>query len=159
MVVLSCFGLALAVSAREEHRLAAYAHAVDLHPIARSPELWRFVDTLPPSRIAFGVGDINETEGWFFYPLFGSRLQHAVRYVDIEEIDSPACVRRGSIRDQPSARAWRHRLREQQVEYLAISGRPVELTWAEAAPELFRPVFKASNTVVYQIDPQLLLGQ
>jgi 4-amino-4-deoxy-L-arabinose transferase-like glycosyltransferase len=159
MLALSCAGLALAVNAREQRRLGAYVHAVDLHPIARFPELWRFVETLPPSRIAFSVGDINETEGWFFYPLFGSRLQHAVRYVDIEEVDSPACVRRGLIRDEPSAAAWRNRLREQRVEYLAIAGHSVELSWAQAAPELFRPVFKASNTVVYQIDPQVLLGQ
>lgn len=156
MLALSCAGLGFAVNAREERRLTAYAEAVDLHPIAGSPELWRFVDTLPPSRIAYSVGDINETEGWFFYPLFGSRLQHAVKYVDVEEVDSAACVRRGLIRDRPSASAWRNRLREKRVEYLAIAGHPLELAWADADPKSFRPVFKASNTVVYQIDLQTL---
>lgn len=155
MFALTCGALFQAVRVRDEDRQRAYANEVDLHPGARSTELWRFVESLPPSRIAFSAGDINATEGWFFYPLFGSRLQHSVGYVDIEAVDTAACVRRGLIRDQPDAHAWRKRLLEQGFEYLAIDGHPLELSWAQADPALFRRVFGASNSVVFAINRQV----
>ncbi|HET6332286.1 MAG TPA: hypothetical protein VFG30_03700 [Polyangiales bacterium] len=155
---LACASLTYAVHVREGRRHAAFANDVDLHPGARSPELWRFVDSLPPSRIAFSVGDVNATEGWFFYPLFGSRLQHRVSYVDIEATDSAACLRRGLIRDQPDREAWRNRLLENRFNYLAIQGRSLELGWAQSDPKLFRRVFSAMNATVYAIDPPVLTG-
>jgi hypothetical protein len=151
----ACAGLLQAVRDRDAHRHRAYADEVDLHPGARSPELWRFVDSLPASRIAFSVGDVNATEGWFFYPLFGSRLQHSVRYVDIEAHDEVACVRRGLIRDQPDEKAWRRRLVANRFDYLAIAGRPLELAWADSDPARFHRVFSASNTAVYAIDSRV----
>jgi hypothetical protein len=165
-IAIAAFALALcaaalhhAAAARDLHRQAAYEHRVDLHPISRAPELWKFVDSLPPSRIAFAVGDVNATEGWFFYPLFGSRLQHEVRYVDIEASDTPACVRRGLIRDQPDEAAWRARLGERRFDYLIVSGRPLELHWARANPTMFSPVFTTPQHAVFRIEPQVLISR
>jgi hypothetical protein len=148
---LALWLLSTAVAARQANKLAAYSQAIDLHPVAMSPELWRYVDALPPSRIAFSVGDVNATEGWFFYPLFGTRLQHAPRYVDVEKDASPACARRGLIRDQPSEALWLVRLRAQRVDYLLLAGAPLEIAWVRAHPEVFRSVFSARGQTLYRV--------
>jgi hypothetical protein len=163
-IALSAFALALCCAAlhhtagsRDARRLGAYANRADLHPISGSPALWKFVEALTPSRIAFAVGDVNATEGWFFYPLFGSRLQHEARYVDIEAADTPACVRRGLIRDQPDEAAWRARLGERRFDYLVVSGRPLELQWARANTSMFTSVFTTPQNAVFRIEPQVLI--
>jgi 4-amino-4-deoxy-L-arabinose transferase-like glycosyltransferase len=149
---LSLAALAYAVQTRDANRLEAYRSAVDLHPIAGSPRLWAFVESLPASRIAFTAGDVNATEGWFFYPLFGSRLQHEVRYVDVEATDPPACVRRGLIRDRPDEAAWSARLRALQVDYVVTAGQCLEQTWASSKSQTFRQVFEDGRTRVYRIE-------
>jgi 4-amino-4-deoxy-L-arabinose transferase-like glycosyltransferase len=165
-IAAGAFGLALsgaslhhAADARDHRRQTAYENRVDLHPISRAPALWKFVESLPPSRIAFAVGDVNATEGWFFYPLFGSRLQHEARYVDIEASETPACVRRGLIRDQPDEAAWRARLGERRFDYLVVAGRPLELQWARANTSMFTPVFTTPQNAVFRIESQVLIGR
>lgn len=165
-LAVCAFGVALgggalyaAAQNREQRRTEAYAHAVDLHPIAGAPELWKHVGALPASRIAFAVGDVNATEGWFFYPLFGSQLQHEVRYVDIETRDSPACTRRGLIRDQPDEAAWRARLLERNFDYLVVAGRPLELEWARGNPATFQLTFESDRARVFRIHRQVSIGR
>jgi 4-amino-4-deoxy-L-arabinose transferase-like glycosyltransferase len=165
-VAAGAIGFALSVGAgyraaqnRDERRADAYAHAVDLHPISGAPDLWKHVDALPASRIAFAVGDVNATEGWFFYPLFGAQLQHEVRYVDIETWEGPACTRRGLIRDQPNEAAWRARLLEKDFEYLVVAGRPLELEWARRSAATFRLTFESNHARGFRIERQVLISQ
>ena len=155
-IAASCLAFCLlwaALSVRQAHKLASYSRAIDLHPVSMAPELWSFIDTLPPSAIAFSVGDVNTTEGWFFYPLFGAHLQHTPRYVDVEQDAAPACRRRGLIRDQPSESHWLQRLRAQHVGYLVLAGDPMEMSWVRARPELFQLVFRARGHTVWQVQP------
>lgn len=151
MTLLAVAALAYGVHARDTRRPHAYAQEFDLHPVALSAELWTFVDALPPSRIAFSVGGVNSTEGWFFYPLFGAQLQHSVRYIDIETHDEPACQRRGLVRDAPDEQRWRERLVAAKTQYVVLAGQPIERGWIERAPNVFRRVFDAENSSVYRV--------
>jgi hypothetical protein len=126
-----------------------------LHPLPpASKELWPLVAGLPASRIAFAVGGIDAGEGWFFYPLFGAELQHAVRYVDVEaDGERNSCARRGLIRARPSFDAWQERLRAQHIDYLAVHGAPLEQRWAEAHPERFALVAEQPSSKLFAVLP------
>jgi hypothetical protein len=140
---------------REQHRLQSYVHAVDLHPVRQSSkELWPLVAALPPSRIAFTVGGVDSTEGWFFYPLFGADLRHRVRYVDIErDGERSACMRRGLIRSRPDFAAWMQRLRSQHIDYLVVQADPLEAQWAQANPDRFALVSASHGGQVFRVLP------
>ncbi len=144
--------LPASIAWREQHRAESYRTRTDLHPVLDSfKDFWPRMAELPPSRIAFAVGGIDFTEGWFFYPLFGPDLQHTVRYVDIEaDGDRNACRRRGMIRDQPSYQAWLRRLRAQRIDYLLVRGEPLEARWAESHPERFTQAMALTGTRLFR---------
>jgi len=124
--------------AREQSRFHEYDKGYDLHPVpGASKTLWRVVADLPPSRIAFSVDGIDYTEGWFYYPLFGPDLRHTVTYVGIERDDSPACQRRGMIRDDPDEAAWLEHVERERIDYVALRHTPIEDTWMQRHPERF----------------------
>jgi 4-amino-4-deoxy-L-arabinose transferase-like glycosyltransferase len=150
--VTAALALPAALSARHDGRAAAISTHTELHPIRAHARLWARMAALPPSRVAFTVGGINFTEGWFFYPLFGSDLRHRVRYVDIEARDLRACLRRGKLREQPDERAWLARLRDGRYDYLVIDGNPLEQRWAEARPDAFTELLRDGGGRLYAID-------
>jgi hypothetical protein len=141
-----------ALRARSASRNAAIATHTELHPIRPRARLWSHMDALPPSRIAFAVGGINTTEGWFFYPLFGADLRHRVRYVELETRDLRACLRRGKLREHPDERAWLARLRDGRYDYLVTDGDPLEQRWAAARPDAFREVLRDGGGRLFAID-------
>ncbi|HMI91337.1 MAG TPA: hypothetical protein VK509_08235 [Polyangiales bacterium] len=142
----------VALVARREGRAAAFSTHTELHPIRPHAKLWAHMNTLPASRVAFAVGGVNSTEGWFFYPLFGSDLRHRVRYVDIEQRDLRACQRRGKLREHPDERAWLARLRSGRYDYLVTDGDPLEQGWAAARPDAFREVLRDGGGRLFAID-------
>jgi hypothetical protein len=119
-------------------------------PDSAIARLWRQVDALPPSRIAYAVGGVDAQEGWLFYPLFGSSLQHDVRYVDVERDAPRACQRRGMIRDALDEHAWLERLASEQIDWIVISGKPQEARWVTSHPEQFRLAFTADEYSLYE---------
>jgi 4-amino-4-deoxy-L-arabinose transferase-like glycosyltransferase len=151
-VVVASVALPSALFARRAGRIAAIATHTELHPIRAHARLWARIGALPPSRVAFAVGGINATEGWFFYPLFGADLRHRVRYVDIERRDLRACLRRGKLREQPDDRAWLGRLRTGGYDYLVTDGNPLEQRWAEERPQAFRELLRDDGGRLFAID-------
>jgi len=141
-----------ALRARRAGRAAAITTHTELHPIRAHASLWARMNALPPSRVAFAVGGINSTEGWFFYPLFGADLRHRVRYVEIETRDLRACLRRGKLRDHPDQRAWLARLRSGRYDYLVTDGDPLEQHWAVARPDAFRELLRDGGGRLFAID-------
>jgi hypothetical protein len=119
-------------------------------------QLWRTVDALPPSRIAYVVGGVNESEGWSFYPLFGAKFQHSVAYVDTERIATPVCQRRGLLRDRPDASAWLARIRELRIDYVVRTGRPYEVDWIEARRDAFEPLLQIDTHAIYRVHADAL---
>jgi 4-amino-4-deoxy-L-arabinose transferase-like glycosyltransferase len=152
LAALALFALPSALSARREGRARAITTHTELHPIRAHARLWAHMDSLPPSRVAFAVGGINSTEGWFFYPLFGADLRHRVRYVDVERTAARACLRRGKLRERPDQSAWLGRLAAGKYDYLATDGNPLEQRWAEARPDTFSLVIKDGGGRLYAID-------
>jgi hypothetical protein len=144
--------LPLALEARRDGKAAAFATHTELHPIRPHARLWAHMSTLPASRVAFAAGGVNSTEGWFFYPLFGADLRHRVRYVDVEQRDLRACLRRGKLREHPDERVWLGRLRSGGYDYLVTDGDPLEQRWAAARPDAFRQLLQDGGGRLFAID-------
>ena len=151
-LVAALVAVPAALDAKRAGRARAIATHTELHPIRTHPRLWARMDSLPPSRVAFAVGGSNTTEGWFFYPLFGSDLRHRVRYVDVERDDRRACLRRGKLRERPDERVWLQRLRAGRYDYLVTDGNPLEQRWADARPDAFGLVLTDDLGRLYAID-------
>jgi 4-amino-4-deoxy-L-arabinose transferase-like glycosyltransferase len=155
-VLAAWVALPPALAGRRAGRAVAMGTHTELHPIRAHARLWAHMDALPPSRVAFAVGGVNATEGWFFYPLFGSDLRHRVRYVDVERRDQRACLRRGKLRERPDERAWLGRLRAGEYDYLVTDGNPLELAWAQARPSAFRELLQDGGGRLFMIDRSAL---
>jgi hypothetical protein len=142
-----------ALRERERDRAADLAAAIDLHPVLNETGLYPDVLRLGAARIAFAVGGYNGFEGWFFYPLFGARLEHDVEYVDIEREAAPACRRRGLVRDAPDEQAWLSRIEARRITHLFTSGAPLEARWAHVHPERFVPLAARGTSELFRVTP------
>lgn len=151
LVAACALSACAALRERERDRASDLVGAIDLHPVTNEAALYDDVLQLPAARIAFAVGGYNSDEGWFFYPLFGARLEHEVEYVDIERVATPACRRRGRVRDQPDEQAWLARLSTRHITYLFVSGSPLESQWAHAHPERFALLATDGSTELFRL--------
>jgi hypothetical protein len=151
LLIAAAFAGCSALQERERDRAADLISAIDLHPVVNDARLYDDVLRLGPARIAFAVGGVNADEGWFFYPLFGARLEHSVEYVDIERTATAACRRRGRVRDQPDEQAWLKRLAARGITHLFLSGLPLESRWAHAHSERFALLAGDETTELFRV--------
>jgi hypothetical protein len=133
----------------------------DPHELQRSAEpAWRWAHHVDrPRRIAFTAGYEYPGHNWFWYPLFGDKLQNEVIYVPI--------TRDGHIvdymeKDQAAAeanrRAWLERLEKMNIDTaIWLPPAPIEARWISEMPDVFRPVPDTGETGIFTID-RLALG-
>lgn len=147
--------------AREEGRSASYG--VDWELYRTSAGLYargwqalegRFGSASSALRIAHtGFG--------FIYPLYGSRLQRKVFYVDINARAARAFHHypAAEFRKQPDRQAWLRNLAREQPAVLVVhhpdkgvpGGWPIEKAWADERPDLFVPFHRDEWIALYEI--------
>ena len=119
----------------------AAARLDDFHrapPVGAWP-IWLRLDQAGPARVAVAAGWDGIGHNWFRYGLLGSRLQHDVRYIPITA-DGPIVnyADRDSVNARADRQAWLTRLRDQQIEWVALLGpRTLEHQWVDELPDIF----------------------
>jgi hypothetical protein len=151
MLLACALAACAALQERERDRAADLAGAIELHPVTNEAKLYADVLRLAPAHIAFAVGGYNSEEGWFWYPLFGARLEHDVEYLDVEPVATPACRRRGRVRERPDEQAWLARLAARGITHLFLSGQPLESRWAHAHPDRFELLATDGTTELFRV--------
>jgi hypothetical protein len=128
---------------------AARGRTQSNHPVAGryarsfpSVPLWRHVDGPRPTRVAVTAGWDGMGHNLFLHPFFGSRLQNEIVFVPVTAGGEPVAAREGALRARRADyRAWRRRLVERRVDYVAVlAPPPLESTWIEGHPKDFRLV-------------------
>jgi hypothetical protein len=116
------------------------------HPVAGryarsfpSVPLWRHLDGPRPFRVAVTAGWDGMGHNFFLHPFFGSRLQNEIVFVPVTASGEPIAARQAALRARHSDyEAWRRRLIERRVDYVAVLSPPtVESTWIRSHPEHF----------------------
>ena len=147
---------------RESSRYPVWSGAVDArsfdpHPTdARASAVWPIwekLDAPDGSTVAFVAGWDGMGHHWYRYPLLGSALQNEVVYVPPTR-DGTIIDYRDRERLAPALdpRAWLQRIEEREIEWLVIAApRPVEAAWVEQLPDVFEPVTKGGEAVLYEV--------
>ncbi|MBX7246299.1 MAG: hypothetical protein K1X53_12455 [Candidatus Sumerlaeaceae bacterium] len=111
--------------------------AFDVHPMdreaAQSWPLWKFMDEKRGTRIAVASGYESYGHYWYWYPLFGSKLQNVVYYVS-PTFDGtvPEYWRKETSQEKASPVSWIRRLAEQGTDYVvALEPFSYERGWME----------------------------
>lgn len=123
---------------------AAAGRAFDMHPLRReymaSVPIWRRLDDGVPRRLAVAAGWNGVSDNWYWYPLFGERLQNEVVYVTPTRDGSIVDYRLGpELRRKSLFDAWTRRLVERRIDVVVLLAPPpdVESPWVKSHPELF----------------------
>lgn len=111
-----------------------------------------FNDNAPNANIAY-------TGFNFHYPLFGRKLERKVDYINVNSCSE--CTYKDfktsttSIRSDAAYPAWESNLRKFHKEYVVVKKshltEPLELTWINAQPEVFKEVFHLNDVFIYKI--------
>lgn len=149
-------------SLREGTRYSTWSEAVDAHSFDPHPTdarasaawpIWEQLDGQDESTVAFVAGWDGMGHHWYRYPLLGSSLQHDVVYVtpthDGEIVDYRD---REALASAVDPHAWLQRFEEREIDWLVIAApRPVEAGWVDQLPDVFEPVTRGGEAVLYQV--------
>lgn len=121
---------------------AARGAAFDLHRLALSEAsawpLWRELEQRPALRLAVAAGFTGPGHNWYRYPLYGARLQHAVRYVPVTTDGALRSYRDQTLAAEACADCWLDRLRTARIDAVVLLPPPTfEAAWARARPGQF----------------------
>ncbi|MEZ5417587.1 MAG: hypothetical protein R2708_09600 [Vicinamibacterales bacterium] len=164
LAVAACAALAVVVPAsvapvRQSLRAVVYQEAArgeafDLHRLglgeASAWPLWRELDHRPATRLAVAAGFTGPGHNWYRYPLYGSRLQHDVRYVPVTADASLRSYRDPSLTDAACEACWLDRLRTAHVDALVVLPPPtLEAAWARGRPDRFVEIGGLGSATVF----------
>jgi hypothetical protein len=124
-------------------------HAARLVRLSREwGHSWAFVDSLPPSRIAYA--GLN-TPGM----LYGRRLQHDVVYVNVNRRNGGNyhAYPNADIQMEPDVAAWQDNLKQAGVDYLWLCrDRPsLESDWVSEHPADFSSVYEDDHVRIFRV--------
>jgi hypothetical protein len=132
------------------YRQASLGHSYTNFPVTggsarsfTSSPIWKALDQPDePSTVAAIFGWDGRGIHWFVHPLYGRRLQNDVRYVPVTaDGESIAHRLEDERRERASYEAWRRRLLEQNVDYVAaFAPVPLETRWMEEYSDHFELV-------------------
>ncbi len=126
---------------------AFLAHPLEPHFVSAWP-IWKYLDQDRPVRVAMTAGWDGYGQNWYWYPLFGSRLQNDVRYVPVTEEGDLIDYRRQDLYDfRASPEAWLSRLRDERIGYLAGILLAPEGAWARERPDVFERVVVSDDSL------------
>jgi hypothetical protein len=160
-VIAVCGALAVFVPAavapvRQRIRMAVYEEAArgeafDLHRLALSEAsawpLWRELEQRPALRLAVAAGFTGPGHNWYRYPLYGSRFQHALRYVPVTTDGALRSYRDQTLAAEACAPCWLERLRAARIEAVVILPPPTfEAAWARSRPDQFSELSLGTST-------------
>ena len=139
---------------REKTRGEYYSFYMDLHQFPRDYlDGWNWSDQPDfPSTIALTTGWNNSGHNWFYYPLFGRRLQNRVVYVPIGEPGFYSSrINRGLRGAKADFQIWLENLRLLQVDLVFVQEPwPIELNWIQDYNQYFHLVSQGESFSIYQ---------
>jgi hypothetical protein len=152
-LILLCAGLFFLQSYRDATRYTYFREISDLHGFPRNfVDAWEFLDQPGEKKtIALSSGWDPPSHKWFFYPLFGRRLQNEIAYVSAKhKWDVPTWVDRGLLRGDDYS-IWLFNLASKKVQYILVQAPwPVEAAWMQRERELFELVFSNNDSKIFK---------
>jgi hypothetical protein len=152
-VILLVGGLFFLQNYRDRTRYTYYRKISDLHSIPRNfVDAWEFLDRPGEKKtIALSAGWKPPSHEWFFYPLFGRRMQNDVEYLSAKnKWDVPTWIDRGMLRGNDYS-IWLFNLKRKKVGYVLVQMPwPIETSWMEREKELFQLVFSNRDSKIYK---------
>ena len=146
IVIIAATSLVVIDVVHSRVRYPAYAAfaATELDDFHRAPPvgawpLWLRLDQAEPARVAVAAGWDGIGHNWFRYGLFGSRLQHDLRYIPITGDGSIIdYADRETVNARADRQAWLTRVRDQRIEWVVLLGpRTLEHQWVDELPDIF----------------------
>ena len=139
---------------REKTRSEYYLNYIDLHQFPRVYlDGWNWCD-LPdsPSTIALMTGWNSSGHNWFYYPLFGRRMQNRVVYVPIGEPGFYSSrINRGLRGEKPDFQIWLQNLRFMNVDLVFVQEPwSIELDWIRDYGQYFFLVSQGEFFSIYR---------
>lgn len=138
----------------EKTRNEYYLHYMDLHQFPRAYlDGWDWCNQIDfPSTIALAAGWNNSGHNWFYYPLFGRRLQNRVVYVPIGEPGFYSSrINRGLRSANADFQIWLQNLRLMQVDFIFVQEPwPIELAWIRDYDQYFHLVSQGESFSIYR---------
>ena len=150
---LLVIGLYFLQNYRDNTRYTYYRTHSDLNSIPRvSVNGWEFLDQPNGQKtIAMTMGWKRLGGHWFFYPLFGRRLQNDIAYISARHKgEVPTWLHRGLLRGD-DFQIWLYNLKRKNVDYIFVAEPwPIELRWMQRYQDKFKLVFSDKEFKIFK---------
>jgi len=168
---LISFGIWFWFELDEKYWAAKYHAYSQVYPDFAKSWFWLEKQTMGKGE----VGNIAYTGHSFAWPLFGHRLQNNVYYVSVNQRNEvmihdykvynlkepPGNNLYFVYRSHPNKSIWMDNLRRKSIDYLFIYGGfastpwPIEYTWAEETPQIFKEACRSPGAVIFEVSRSL----
>jgi hypothetical protein len=125
-------GFYLLQNYRDNTRYIYYREHSDIHEIAKTfVNAWEFLDDPNEEKtVAMTMGWAPPGHRWFFYPLFGRRMQNDIAYISAKhKWDVPTRIDKGLLRGKDLS-IWLFNLKRKGIDYILVAKPwPMEFYW------------------------------